>query len=317
MSAPSGVPVQHSSEQKSWCIGSYRKWLQLGAGLPGTLWTVYAVIAAAFFVARIHYTFPEGLAKNIERGEYYHFRIPLNKLFLWLHLVSVLPAALLAVLQFIPRIRTRAISLHRTVGKAVNALTFVSTVSAWGIAHVSFGGDLTTRAGVYVFGGMVLWATVASWRAIRQLRIDEHRAWLIRAWGYQMSNATMRLVMVAAMIAMSVKGGFYQSISCQEVEYILDDAALYAHNYPQCQAEWMGHNTTHVTIEANLENELGIASGTRQTFGMSLWVGLWIHAIIVEYYLHRTKEESARLREVSTRRQNAYRALKEQHSKVE
>lgn len=167
-----------------------------------------------FFVARIHYIFPGGLSKNLDRSEYYEFRNPLNKLFLWLHLASVLPAALLAVIQFIPRVRTRAMSFHRTSGKVVNTLVFVSTLSAWGIERVSFGGDIRTQAAGYVFGMMVLWSTVVSWKAIRRLQIDEHRAWLIRSWGYQMSIVTTRVIIIAALIYVGLTGGFYQVSLC-------------------------------------------------------------------------------------------------------
>ncbi|KAF8606932.1 hypothetical protein BDV93DRAFT_520546 [Ceratobasidium sp. AG-I] len=274
--------LRGSSESTGWGYTSYRKWLQFRTGRAGTL-------CASFF------------------------RIPLNKFFLWLHLASVLPAALLAVIQFIPRVRARAMSFHRTSGKAVNVLTFIATLSAWGIERVSFGGDLGTQAVGYVFGTMVLWSMIASWKAIRRLQIDEHRIWIIRAWGYQMSIMTTRVVMVAAMIYMLLAGGFYQSMSCQEVEFILNGTALYERDYPQCWAEGPASRVTHVAVGANLSG-LGVASALRQTAAMGTWVALWIHAIGVEYYLYRTKDESDRLREVSTKRQHARRMLEERQS---
>jgi uncharacterized membrane protein len=162
----------------------------------------------AIFIARIHLIFPNGL-DSITRGEYFHFRIPLNKAFMWTHLASVLPAGLLAVTQFIPGIRARAMNFHRTAGKVINVLTFVSTISAWGMARVSFGGDFAIQSAVYLLGAMTLWSTVKSWTAIRRLQIDEHRIWLIRAWSYQMSVITLRVVMVTSMIYVSVVGGYY------------------------------------------------------------------------------------------------------------
>ncbi|KAF8606936.1 hypothetical protein BDV93DRAFT_505811 [Ceratobasidium sp. AG-I] len=272
----------------------------------------------AFFLVRIQFTFPGGLSKNLDPSEYFQFRIPRNKLFLWLHLVSVLPAALLAVLQFVPRIRARAMGFHRTAGKVINILTFISTITAWGIAHVSFGGDLTVRTGTYVLGIMTLWSTVASWKAIRRLQIDEHRAWLIRAWGYQMCIVTMRAIMPVSLIGIHLTGGFFHSISCQEIEYLVDNTALYARDYPQCQAGWPGPSVTHMAVEAklDLDNKVAIAAALKQTFGMSIWVALWIHAVGVEYYLHRTRDESARLRELSTKRQNARRMLKERNAEL-
>ncbi|KAF8606935.1 hypothetical protein BDV93DRAFT_553392 [Ceratobasidium sp. AG-I] len=93
------ILVNHSSERPSLNSKPRQTWLQLRAGMPGRLWTVYAIVMVAFFLVRIQFTFPGGLSKNLDPSEYFQFRIPRNKLFLWLHLVSVLPAALLAVLQ--------------------------------------------------------------------------------------------------------------------------------------------------------------------------------------------------------------------------
>ncbi|KAF8592833.1 hypothetical protein BDV93DRAFT_462291, partial [Ceratobasidium sp. AG-I] len=192
------------------------------------------IVVVAFLVTRIHFLFPGGISKNLDRSEYYQFRIPLNKFLLWLHLASILPAALLAVIQFIPRVRARAMSFHRTSGKVVNILTFVSTLSAWAIERVSFGGDLGTQSAGYVIGVMVLWSTVISWKAIRRLQIDEHRIWIIRAWGYQMSIASARAVILVVSIFIILVGGFYQPMSCREIEYILNSTESYELEYPQC-----------------------------------------------------------------------------------
>ena len=165
---------------------------------------------AVFFVFRIPYTFPDALQIKLIRSEYYSFRIPLNRLFLWLHLATVLPSGLLAVFQFTPGIRARATSYHRTTGKIINTLTFVSTTCAWGMARVSYGGDLAIQTGTYLVGAMLIWSTVASWRAIRRLQIDEHRIWLIRAWSYQMCIMTLRLCLFVGIIGISRVGGFHQ-----------------------------------------------------------------------------------------------------------
>lgn len=248
---PPSVSAHRFLGWRSWVsVRSYRKWLQLRTGPPGTLcelfliiyvksiltlllaWThrdaicasvfIYKcwvfhlitapcrIIMVAFFVIRIPYTFPDALQIKLIRSEYYNFRIPLNKLFLWLHLITVLPSGLLAVFQFVPGIRARAMSYHRTVGKIINISAFVSTACACGMARVSFGGDLAIQAGTYLVGAMILWSTAASWRAIRRLQIDEHRIWLIRAWSYQMCIMTLRLCSFAGIVGISFAGGFYQ-----------------------------------------------------------------------------------------------------------
>ncbi|KAG8686036.1 hypothetical protein FRC12_024105 [Ceratobasidium sp. 428] len=265
------------------------------------------------FIIRVPYIFPNGFEVNLTRGENYYFQVPLNKAFLWAHIAAVLPAGLLVIIQFIPRIRARAINVHRTAGKIVFILTFISIITAWGVTRVSFGGDLASQSGMYTLGAMILWSTTKAWLAIRRLDIDEHRAWVIRAWSYYMSVVTLRLIMVVAMTVISLTGGLYQAIPCGEVAYILNNRSEYSRKYPQCQAEWTGPRVTHVSVEANViddTNELGFTAALQCVFGMSTWVGMWIHAIGTEYYLLKTKDESDRLREAPTKRRGILRALR-------
>jgi hypothetical protein len=165
----------------------------------------------AIFIARVPYIFPNGFEIHLTRGENYYFQVPLNKAFLWTHIAVMLPAGLLAITQFVPRIRSRAINFHRTTGKIINVLTFIAIVTAWGIVRVSFGGDLAVQSGMYVLGASILWSVAKSWVAIRRLQIDEHRTWIIRAWSYLMSVVTLRVTMILAMILISIIGGFYQA----------------------------------------------------------------------------------------------------------
>ncbi|KAG9125741.1 hypothetical protein FRC07_006400 [Ceratobasidium sp. 392] len=303
----------HSPNQASPSIGVYRKWLQLRAGASAKLWTSFTILMTLVFVARIPWLLPNGLELNQSPGEYYHFRVPLNKALLWTHLACVLPAGLLAATQFVPRVRARAMKFHRNAGKVVNLLTFVSTVAGWGVAHVSFGGDFVTRSSIYCLGVMTLWAVVKSWIAIRRLRIDAHRAWIIRAWSYQTSVLIARLVMVVLVVYLSVARGHYYTLTCDEVAHLLNNQQLYARDYPQCQPEWHGPQVKSISIEANPgdDTELGMTAAFRSVFGPSIWISIWIHAIVTEYYLFKSRDESNRLRELSLKRQNVRRILKD------
>ncbi|KAG8743525.1 hypothetical protein FRC10_011916 [Ceratobasidium sp. 414] len=267
----------------------------------------------AVFVIRVPWLFPNGLKLGQSTGEYYHFRIPLNTALLWTHLASVLPAGLLATTQFVPRIRARAIGFHRNAGKMINVLSFVSAITGFGMARVSFGGDLAIQSSLYCLSAMTLWSVIKSWTAIRRLQIDEHRTWIIRAWSYQMAVVTERLVMVLLMIYLSVARGYYHTLTCDEVAHILNNQEMYARDYPQCQPGWTGPQAKSVSVEANPGEgtDLGLTAALRFTFGPSMWIAIWVHIIATEYYLFKTKNESGRLRELSTKRQNVRRMLKE------
>lgn len=101
-----------------------------------------------------------------------------------IHLYTILPACCLVVLQFTPAIRHKAMIFHRLNGYAVILLALVANAGAIIILPHSFGGALTTR----VWGGVtVISTTIALGLAyinIKLLQIDQHRAWMMRAWAY-------------------------------------------------------------------------------------------------------------------------------------
>ncbi|QRV74674.1 Fungal specific transcription factor domain [Ceratobasidium sp. AG-Ba] len=103
---------------------------------------------------------------------------------------------------------------------------------------------------------------------------------------------------------------------CKEVEFILDDKDLYAREYPQCQADWNGSPVTHVAVLADVteNDDLRRTAAIRAVFGLSTWAGFWIHAVVCEYYLFLTKDESDRLKMVSEKRQKARQMLNERQS---
>lgn len=253
--------------------------------------------------------FPNGLENNFPREEYFNYKIPLDRFLFRAHLATVFTSGLLAATQFVPRIRSRFISYHRAVGPIINALNIISTLSAMFIARVTFGGDLSIQSALYVLGLMTLWSTIASWRAIRCLQIDEHRKWVIRAWGYQASVLTLRVIMFIAMTFIGHSGGWYMAMACAEVANSLQDPVAFAHEYPQCLPTWPGKPVTHVAVEAGFHSSPALAASGRLTFGMGMWVGLWIHAVGIEYYLFKTENESKRLRDISAKRQAIHQKL--------
>ena len=101
-----------------------------------------------------------------------------------IHLYTILPAACLVVLQFIPAIRHKVILFHRLNGYLIVLLSLVSSAGVIIVLQHSFGGDFTTQ----VWGGtLVISTTIAYIMAyvnIKLLQIDQHRAWMMRAWAY-------------------------------------------------------------------------------------------------------------------------------------
>jgi hypothetical protein len=145
-----------------------------------------------FTLARLQYFSYYGIFCNPEihgmtgasPGECYYYLQDPYKIGMMLHLYTILPAACLVVLQFTPVIRHKAMMFHRLSGYAVIILSLIANAGALITLPHAFGGDMTTR----VWGGVTVISTTGSlifaYVNIKVLQIDQHRAWMMRAWAY-------------------------------------------------------------------------------------------------------------------------------------
>ena len=101
-----------------------------------------------------------------------------------IHLFTILPAAFLVCFQFVPAIRHKMILFHRINGYLVILLSTISSAGALIIAQHAFGGDMATRIYVGVLVISTSFAYLFAWINIKRLQIDQHRAWMMRAWAY-------------------------------------------------------------------------------------------------------------------------------------
>lgn len=115
---------------------------------------------------------------------YYYLNFSRYKIGILLHLAGVLPASLLAVVQFTPFIRHRWIIIHRISGYIAIILYTVGLVGALMIARHAFGGGLDVQVWAGLVGIGVLVCFVLSWINIKRLQIEQHRAWMLRGWFY-------------------------------------------------------------------------------------------------------------------------------------
>ncbi|CAE6396479.1 unnamed protein product, partial [Rhizoctonia solani] len=145
------------------------------------------------------------------------------------------------------------------------------------------------QTSILTLGAITLYSIIAGWRAARQHKIEEHKIWMIRAWAYQMAIVTMRVIIPITLIALQLKGGYYTSLSCDEVSNSLNNTDQFVREYPQCQPDWAGKPVEYVSVEAGFEEGLRLAAGMRATFGMAGWVSVWIHFVGTEYYISRTR----------------------------
>jgi uncharacterized membrane protein len=222
----------------------------------------------------------------------------LYKVSITMHIVVVIPAGILAVLQFIPIIRYKALRFHRVNGYLVMILVLIFSVTGIIISKVAFGGDFATQIFSGIFGIAVVLSTTLAYINIKRLQIEQHRAWMMRAWVYSASIITLRLIQIAAANIVGRISGSYRMISCQQIDSMGGDSRS---SYPSCASDLSGW--TAVKMDFGGTGVAEVMAALQGTFAGAGLLALILHAIGIELYLHFTPAEAERLREVSYERQ--------------
>lgn len=280
------------------------------------LWFIFGGALTGFCLARFMYLNFNGVlcpaggppagGNGAAPGEcYYYVNFPRYKVGIILHLAGVLPASLLAVVQFTPVVRKRWILMHRISGYAALVLYAVGLIGALMIARRAFGGGMDVQVWVGLVGIGVLVCFALAYASIKRLQIEQHRAWMLRGWFYAGSIITNRFILIIAAQIISDKG-YYAVWPCAQIEATLHNKANWLDTYPSCTSYANGTNLDQVSAVAasfGRGGEPNAGAALDINFGMALWLALAIHAVGVEIYLQCTPKETQRLRQVSYQRQ--------------
>ncbi|KAF5667082.1 hypothetical protein FHETE_5785 [Fusarium heterosporum] len=278
-------------------------------GYNFVLWFICAGAMFGFSLARMMYLDYYGVYCNPNRvgsngagpGECFSYdKKDRYKIGIKIHLYTIIPAALLAVFQFVPFIRYKALLFHRMNGYIVIILAIIGTVGAIMIAPVSFGGSLAIRGWVGAFSIMFVGSLAISIWNIKTLQLEQHRAWMLRAWVYAGSIITVRIIMIISALIMSKNPSFRQPMQCEKVATFYDNEISLVSKYPTC-----ADSDAWVAVQGDMggESAENIATALSLGFSLGVWLALAIHAIGIEVYLHLTPAESERLRKISYQRQ--------------
>ena len=157
------------------------------------LWFIFAGALFGFALARFMYLdfYGHFCPANPANGNsaapgecYYYLNFTRDRVGIMLHLAGILPASILACVQFTPFIRHKWIIIHRISGYLAVLLYIVSLVGALMIAHMAFGGGLDVQVWVGFVGIGVLICFVLAIVNVKRLQIEQHRAWMLRGWFY-------------------------------------------------------------------------------------------------------------------------------------
>ncbi|KAH7056943.1 hypothetical protein B0J12DRAFT_568745 [Macrophomina phaseolina] len=280
------------------------------------LFIVFGGAMLGFTLAKFQYLDYRGIYCNRERagrtistaspGECYWLDRGRYKIGMLVHLAGALPAGFLAVFQFVPILRHKAMSIHRINGHLTLALFLVSTAGVFVFVRHSFGGELATQAASGVLAFMSVGAMALAYYNVKMLQIDQHRAWMLRGWFYAASIITVRIIVPITARIVSAQGRYFTARPCAQLDYMFNSQMEETlRHYPDCVRFYDGSNAEqHVVVNARFGThvaEVGAALGLG--FGMAMWLALALHAIGVEVYLRLTPREARRLRLESYKRQ--------------
>lgn len=264
------------------------------------LWFIFGGAMFGFALSRFMLLHVPTLKADLAPGEWYYMRTSLYKPAILIHLGTVLPAGILAVLQFIPAIRYKALIVHRICGYVAVFLLTMGVATGFVLGRRSFGGDISIQAGVFAMGTATLVSVALAYWNIKLLQIDQHRKWMLRTWFYASSIITLRILLIITAKIISAINQYHVAWSCEEVAFLMDNDTQLAATYPTCVN---GQGDGFVAVPARWTKAVNIGSAFRMSFGPALWVAFIVHALGVEIYIHLTPGESARLRKVSYEKQ--------------
>ncbi|KAI0538101.1 hypothetical protein GGR58DRAFT_526710 [Xylaria digitata] len=282
-------------------------------GYNFVLWVTCTGILLGFSLYRLqfldfHGVFCSGAVKSkfnhAAPGECFYFLQQPYKMGVILHLAGILPAAILACIQFVPAFRHKAVSLHRINGHIVTIMSVVSIAGVFVILPRSFGGGF----GVQVVGGVLavsfLWALHMAYINIKRLRIEQHRAWMLRAWYWAGSIITQRIIHIVSLKLLNSNPSYY-AMPCDKIDSMLGTRTLDL--YPRCTRFYSGEDPqTTAVVRADLNHPTSVveaAAALDSTFARTTFLAFLLHILGVEIYLRLTQGETERLRNISHKRQ--------------
>ncbi|KAJ1323769.1 DUF2306 domain-containing protein [Microdochium nivale] len=243
---------------------------------------------------------------------YYYLKPGRYQVGIIMHLACVLPATVLALLQFVPAIRHRAMLFHRANGYSVIALSLDGTVGALLITDKAFGGGLDVQTAAGTLGIMFTTALILAYVNIKRLQIEQHRAWMLRAWYYAGVILTTRIILILAAIIGSRVNDMYVGMLCAKIDFMMRRRETVLAAFPGCAAFYSGDDPlAHVAVHAANPgaNVAEVTAAFNATFGMALWLALVLHAVGIEicmsFLLRLTPAEALRLRNILYHRQVA------------
>ncbi|KAK2802237.1 hypothetical protein FQN50_007417 [Emmonsiellopsis sp. PD_5] len=269
-----------------------------------------------FTLARLEYlSIGNRYRKGSAPGEWFYQHAGFRRVGITLHLGTILPCAILVIFQFIPAIRHAVITFHRINGYIIILLFLTSNAGALMIIRHAFGGGLEIQLGLGLLVVLTTISIALAYYNIRRLQIDQHRAWMLRTMVYMGSIVTIRPLIEITKLILTHMEAYYVAWPCEKIDFTWKQYGIpisYLQAYPSCAPPPNGTALPPgyapmavIKADKNGAEPAQIGANIDVSFGLAMWVALFLHIAGVELYLRLTPRESQRLRLVSYERQKA------------
>ena len=111
-----------------------------------------------------------------------------------LHIAGGMGALLAGPWQFSQKLRTRALNLHRWLGRFYLLEVALGSIAGFGMALVSLEG-LPTHFGFGILAVLWFFTGLQAYRMVRRGSIEAHRQWMIRNFALSLAAVTLRIYM--------------------------------------------------------------------------------------------------------------------------
>jgi uncharacterized membrane protein len=149
--------------------------------------TLFAILRTAFIIESL----TSEITVNPNSIDYGYKQHPVLS---FLHILPGMIFMIFGPLQFVERIRTKHIKLHRWSGRLFVVSSFITGASAILIGFIfPFGGPNETAA-TFVFGVIFLFSLCKAFYHIKRFEVAVHREWMLRTFSIGLGVSTIRLL---------------------------------------------------------------------------------------------------------------------------
>lgn len=279
---------------------------QKGYNFP--LWIIFGGAVFGFGCARAMYLDIDGIFRQgkIVPGDWRWFQTGHYRVGIVMHLAAAIPICFLVPWQFLPIVRKAAMWFHRVNGYLLIILLLLVNTGALMVARRSLNGGLDVQVMTGLTAVYTTISLVMAYINIKCLQIDQHRAWMLRAWFVACMIITQRIIQLIAYKILSKIGDYYIPMECQTIDFITSHfGPSQASAYAACREDPV-HGVAAVLANFYAGRRVAeIGAMVNITFGPSGIVAFFLHAVGIEMYLHLTPAEHDRLKQVSYEKQVA------------